>query len=378
MHSYRNDYSEGAHPAILEALVRTNMEQHVGYTEDDWCVKARETIRKAIIQSDAKGALAQAGIESDDLQVEFVAGGTMANLLVITSALRPHECAIAAPEGHVNVHETGAIEANGHKVLTTSDRNGLLSVEGVDAVMKAHLYGTDCHMVKPRILYMSLATEMGVVPTAADLFALRAYADEHNLLFFIDGARLACGLASDKCDATMADVCAAADAFTIGGTKNGLLFGEAIVIRNSLIADEFRYIMKQKGALVAKGRLLGVQYDAIFSVTGVKAGVEEAQGDEALYFSLGRHSVAMSKRLNEVLAKHGFNTLASEADGNQLFPLLKNEDADFFVKAFDAEIFGRPDDEHAIARLTCSWATTQEHIDEADTLLAAYVNRKNA
>lgn len=378
MHSYRNDYSEGAHPAILEALVRTNMEQHVGYTEDDWCVKARETIRKAIIQSDAKGALTQASIEPDDLQVEFVAGGTMANLLVITSALRPHECAIAAPEGHVNVHETGAIEANGHKVLTTSDRNGLLSVEGVDAVMKTHLYGTDCHMVKPRILYMSLATEMGVVPTATDLFALRAYADEHNLLLFIDGARLACGLASDKCDATMADVCAAADAFTIGGTKNGLLFGEAIVIRNPLIADEFRYIMKQKGALVAKGRLLGVQYDAIFSVTGVKAGVEEAQGDEALYFSLGRHSVAMSKRLNEVLAKHGFNTLASEADGNQLFPLLKNEDADFFVEAFDAEIFGRPDDEHAIARLTCSWATTQEHIDEADTLLTAYVNRKNA
>ena len=374
MRSYHNDYSEGAHPVVLDALVRTNMEQHVGYAEDEWCSKARALIRQTVAESDTKGALAAAGIDPEALEVRFVAGGTMANLLIMSAALRPHECVIASPDGHVNVHETGAIEANGHKVLTTADANGLLTVAGVDQVMKDHLYGTDCHMVKPRILYLSLATEIGLVPTAQDLADLRAYADQHNLLFYIDGARLACGLASDKCDATLADVCAAADAFSIGGTKNGLLFGEALVIRNPQIAHEFRYIMKQKGSFTAKGRLLGVQFHTLFSVTGKEAGIPEAVGEEAMYFSLGRHSVAMAKALQDVLVKHGFTQFASEAAGNQLFPVIDVKDEAFFVESFNPEIFGRPDDNHVTVRLTTSWATTMEHIAEADKLLAGYVN----
>lgn len=370
MHSFRNDYMEGAHPCVLDALVRTNGEQHPGYTEDTWCDAARGRIRQAIVRSDAHDALESAGIDPESLQVEFVAGGTMANLVSIAACLRPHECVIAAPDGHINVHETGAIEACGHKVLVTADADGLLSIAGVDAVMGEHEYGNNFHMVKPRLLYMSLATETGLVCTAAELAALRAYADEHDLLLFIDGARLACGLASPRCDATLADVCAAADVFIIGGTKNGALFGEAIVIRNAAVAREFRYIMKQKGAVCAKGRLLGVQFDTLFSVTGAQAGVTEAQGDEPLYLSLGRHSVAAALKLREVLAAHGFDAFESDSSTNQQFLRLDNPTADAFVHAFDADVIARPDADSTIVRMTCSWATAEDDIAAVDAELS--------
>lgn len=370
MHSFRNDYMEGAHPLVMDALVRTNAEQCPGYTEDTWCMKARTAVRQAIARSDERGALRAAGISPAALQVEFVCGGTMANLLCISSVLRPHEAVIAARDGHVNVHETGAIENTGHKVIATDDADGLLSVAGVDAAMRAHDYGKNCHMVKPRMVYMSLATEMGLVPTTHLLADLRAYADAHDLLLFIDGARLACGLASERCDATLADVCAAADVFTIGGTKMGALFGEAIVIRNPEIQREFRYEMKQKGALLAKGRLLGVQFDALLSNTGASAGIEEAVGDEPLYFSMGRHAVAMAARLKGVLARHGYADLYSDSSTNQLFITLENDVADDFMRAFDADLFMRPDEKHAIVRLATSWATTAEDVDRVDRVLS--------
>ena len=370
MHSFRNDYMEGAHPCVLEALVRTNAEQHPGYTEDSWCATARERIRRAIAQSDRAGALARAGVNPETLQVEFVAGGTMANLVSIATCLRPHECVIAAPDGHVNVHETGAIEACGHKVLVTADPDGLPSIAGIDAVMKEHEYGGNFHMVKPRLVYMSLATETGLVCTAAHLAELRAYADEHGLLLFIDGARLACGLASPRCDATLADVCAAADIFTIGGTKNGALFGEAIVIRNADAGREFRYVMKQKGAVCAKGRLLGVQFDALFGVTGAQAGVAEAEGDEPLYLSLGRHSVAAALKLRDVLASHGFDAFESDSSTNQQFLRLDNDTAEAFARAFDADIIARPDDSSTVVRMTCSWATSEDDIAAVDEQLS--------
>ncbi|MDO4442870.1 MAG: beta-eliminating lyase-related protein [Slackia sp.] len=370
MHSFRNDYMEGAHPAVLDALVRTNAEQHPGYTEDAWCEKARRAIKREIARSDERGALSERGIDADELDVEFVAGGTMANLVSIAACLRPHECAIAAPDGHINVHETGAIEACGHKVLVTDDADGLLSVAGVDDVMKEHLYGSNFHMVKPRLLYLSIATETGLVPTAADLRSLRAYADEHDLLIFIDGARLACGLASQRCDASLADVCAAADIFTIGGTKNGALFGEAIVIRNRDVMRDFRFIMKQKGAVTAKGRLLGVQFDALFSTTGAQAGVEEAIGDEPLYFSLGRHAVAAAMALRETLVRHGFDAFASDSSTNQQFLLLDNERARAFMRLFDADEIAHPDSDHTVVRMTCSWATRKEDVEAVDRELA--------
>lgn len=368
MHSFRNDYMEGAHPCVLDALVRTNAEQHPGYTEDALCDKARAEIKRAIAKSDVHASLG--GGDADALQIEFVAGGTMANLVSIAACLRAHECVIAAPDGHINVHETGAIEACGHKVLVTSDADGRLSVEGIDAVMKLHEYGANFHMVKPRLLYVSLATEAGLVLNADELRGLRAYADAHDLLVFVDGARLACGLASSRCDATLADVCAAADVFTIGGTKNGALFGEAIVIRNADVMRDFRFVMKQKGAVMAKGRLLGAQFDALFSTTGAQAGVAEAAGDEPLYLSLGRHATALAMNLRETLRAHGFDSFAGDSSTNQQFILLENAVAESFVRAFDADVIAHPDDTHTVVRMTCSWATSEDDIAAVGTALS--------
>ncbi len=371
MHSFRNDYSEGCHPAVLAALTRTNLDQTPGYTDDPYCDSARAAMRAAIAADDPKGLLAKAGINPAELQIEFVPGGTMANLMVISCALRPWECVIAAPDGHINVHETGAIEGHGHKVVTTADPDGLVSVEGVEAVVKYHCYGDNYHMVKPRIIYFSLATETGMVHTAAQLHALREYADAHDLLIYIDGARLACGFASETCDCTLGDVYSVADAFTFGGTKNGALFGEAVVIRNPVIGTGFRNYMKQQGAIMAKGRIYGVQFDALFNTTGREAGVAEAQGDESLYFALGRHSVGMALRVRELLTKHGFGQFTSESDTNQQFILVDNDLADVFAEQFGCEICGWPDDEHTIVRFVCSWATTDEHLAELDEALAA-------
>lgn len=378
MHSFRNDYMEGAHPLVLKAIVETNNDQYVGYTEDSLCKKGRAAIRSAIARSDTKGALRNAGIIPASLQVEFVAGGTIANLVSIAASLRPHECAIAAPDAHINVHETGAIEACGHKVLVTADADGLLSVAGIDAVMKEHAYGSNFHMVKPRLLYVSFATETGLVLSLRELDALRSYATNNDLLLFIDGARLATGLTSQNCDATLADICAAADIFTIGGTKNGALFGEAIVIRNPEIQRDFRYVMKQKGAVMAKGRLLGVQFDALFSTTGTQAGVEEALGDEPLYHALGRHSNVMAMKLKEVLQRHGFDSFASNSPTNQQFLLLENDVAQDFMHAFDADEIAHPDKEHTVVRMTCSWATKQEDIDYVESMFTQAENDAQA
>ena len=177
-------------------------------------------------------------------------------------------------------------------------------------------------------------------------------------------------MTSKDCDVTLADICAAADIFTIGGTKNGALFGEAIVVRNPDIQRDFRYIMKQKGAVMAKGRLLGAQFDTLFSATGAQAGVEEAFEDEPLYLSLGRHSNAMAARLKEVLKRHGFDSFISDSPTNQQFLLLENHVAQDFMHAFDADEISRPDSEHTVVRMTCSWATTQEDIDQVDAMFS--------
>ena len=370
MYSFRNDYMEGAHPRVLDAIVAMNMEQTPGYTDDAICARARTAIRSAITRSDAAGALRKANVAAASLEVEFVAGGTMANLLVMAAGLRPHECVIAAADGHINVHETGAIEACGHKVLTTADADGLLSVAGIDAVMKAHLGGTNYHMVKPRMVYLSLATEMGLSFNLKRLKDIFSYTRAHDLLLYIDGARLACGLAAEGCDITLADLCAYSDAFSIGGTKNGALFGEALVIRNPELQRDFRYIMKQKGAVMAKGRVLGVQFDALFSTADVSADVPEAHDGDSLFMALGRHSVAMAKELKRVLEEAGYTSFASDSNTNQQFLLLENDLAKDFVRAFDADEIAYPDDSRTIVRMTCRWSTQPEHIDFVRRVLA--------
>lgn len=370
MYSFRNDYMEGAHPRVLDAVVSMNMEQTPGYTDDAICARARTAIRTAITRSDRTGCLRKANIAAAALQVEFVAGGTMANLLVMAAGLRPHECVIAAVDGHINVHETGAIEACGHKVLTTSDADGLISVAGIDAVMKEHLGGTNYHMVKPRMVYLSLATEMGLSFSLKRLKDIYAYTRAHDLLLYVDGARLACGLAAEGCDITLADLCAHSDAFSIGGTKNGALFGEALVIRNPEIQRDFRYIMKQKGAVMAKGRLLGIQFDALFSTDKVCEEIPEAQEGDSLFMALGRHSVAMAMQLKRVLEDAGYTSFYSESTTNQLFLVLENDLAKDFVRAFDADEISYPDDSRTVVRMTCRWSTEPEHIEFVRRALA--------
>jgi len=376
MHSFRNDYSEECHSLVLEALAKFASEQQPGYTEDAHCERARMLLRETMLRSlERSGAQDGHRERVRDSVIEFVSGGTMANLLTISSALRPYECVIAAPEGHINVHETGAIEATGHKVLTTSDMNGLLSVEGVDAVMAEHGYGQDHHMVMPRMLYFSFSTEMGMVHSAAQLAALRAYADTHDLLIYIDGARLAAGLASPGTDATLADILKTADAFTFGGTKNGELFGEAVVLLDPAAFGSFKAAQKQRGALMAKGFLYGIQFEALFDQYGCEAGIPGSEEDEPLYFSLGRHANAMAAALEDALKRNGFTHLVSQGQTNQVFVRVDADTARLLAERFGCEFFGVPCEGEQIVRFVCSWATEPEHIEELDRTLRSLHSR---
>ncbi len=295
----------------------------------------------------------------------------MANLLVISSALRPYECVIAALDGHINVHETGAIEATGHKVITTADADGVLTAEGAEAVLAEHCYGQNHHMVIPRMLYLSFSTEMGMVHSSAQLAALRAFADEHGLLIYIDGARLAAGLASPATDVTLADILGTADAFTFGATKNGALFGEAVVFMNPIPFGNFKAAQKQRGALMAKGFLYGIQFEALFSSSGCEAGIPEAEGAEPLYFSLGRHANAMAVALKEALRRDGFDHLAADGQTNQVFVQVDEPTARLLEERFCCEPFGVTDEGERIMRFVCSWATQPEHIQELNSALKA-------
>ncbi len=370
MHGFRNDYSEIAHPLVLEKLAACAHEQNEGYGEDAHCDAARALIRAEMTRSlEGAGADAHDITRVENAQIEFAPGGTMANLLALSAILRPYECVIAAPDGHINVHETGAVEATGHKVLTTVDPDGLLSAAGVDAVMAEHCFGKDHHMVMPKALYLSFATEMGMVHTAAQLAELRAYADAHDLLIYVDGARLACGLASGSAGARLADIIRTADAFTFGATKNGALFGEAIVMLAPERFGAFKAHMKQRGAMMAKGFLYGIQLEALFGTRGADAGIPEARAGEAMYFSLGRHANVMADHLREALETNGFDRFASDARTNQVFVIVDDETAALLRERFGCEPFGSPDPEHTIVRFTCSWATEPGHIRELDRAL---------
>ena len=233
MYSFRNDYSEGAHPKILEALTQTNLVQTCGYSLDPYCADAAALIRDLC--------------HAPEADVHFLVGGTQTNLVVLDALLASYESVIAAHTGHVNVHETGAIEATGHKVCTVHSPDGKLTPELVDTVVRGH---SSEHMVLPRVVYISDTTEVGTVYTKAELTALRDYCDNHGLLLFLDGARLGAALTSPVNDLTLADLARLTDAFYIGGTKNGLLFGEALVMTTPW--SLFRWQMKQRGAIVAK------------------------------------------------------------------------------------------------------------------------------
>ena len=331
MYSFRNDYSEGAHPKVLEALTETNLTQTVGYGLDPFCEEAAITIRRLC--------------NAPEADVHFLVGGTQVNLITIAAHLRPYEAAIAAHTGHINVHETGAIEATGHKVCTAYSLDGKLTPELVESVLRAH--STE-HMVSPRLVYISDTTEIGTVYTKAELTALRRCCDDYGLFLYLDGARLGSALTAEGNDLTLPDLAALTDAFTIGGTKNGALFGEALILAKP--HQHFRWYMKQRGGVLAKGRLLGIQFETLLK--------------DGLYFDLARHANALALRLRDGMAALEI-PFPVPSPSNQQFPVLPNGAvAALEAKGYGIEADHAEDEGHTCVRFVTSWATPPEAVEQ--------------
>ena len=332
---FNNDYAEGCHQSILDALVKTNMEQTLGYSKDSYCAAAREKIRKAC--------------GNDNLAVHFLVGGTQTNLTVIDAALRPHQGALCASSGHIHVHETGAVEATGHKVLALPSTDGKITARQVEQAVLAHRAdGAFEHIVQPKLVYISNPTELGTLYTKQELEELSAVCQKLGLYLFLDGARLGYGLMAKGNDLTMADIARLCDVFYIGGTKVGALFGEAVVIRNPSLAEDFRYIIKQHGGMLAKGRLLGIQFDTLFT--------------DDLYYKISAHADAMADRLRDTLAEIGAPLLVPGTT-NQVFAILPDTLLEELAKTVTFSEQERVSDTHRAVRFCTSWATKAENVD---------------
>ena len=326
------DYLEGCHPAILRKLTETNMEQTVGYGMDPYCAKAAEMIKETFSCPEAS--------------VHFLVGGTQANATVIAAALRPYEGVICADTGHINVHETGAIEASGHKCLALPNTDGKITARQVADAVAAQ--GNDEHIVKPGMVYISLSTELGTLYTKAELEALYATCQELGLLLYIDGARLGYALTAPACDLTPIDIAQYSDAFTVGGTKVGALFGEAVVIRNAALNRDFRYMIKQHGGMLAKGRLLGLQFVALM--------------EDDLYFTIARKAVKQALRIRAALVNKGI-PLFIDSPSNQQYPIFTKAQIATLSQQFDIALWDPIDADHDATRVCTSWATPDAYVD---------------
>lgn len=332
MYSFKNDYSEGAHPRILEALSQMNFHQHDGYGLDEFCEVAKTTIKRRCNCLDA--------------DVHFMVGGTQANLTVISAALRPYEAVIACDSGHINVHETGSIESCGHKVCTAKHIDGKLTPQLIKEVLDGHM---DEHMVKPAMVYISNSTEIGTIYSKSELIAIQQICHDNHLLLFLDGARLGSALASKENDVSLEDIAQLCDVFYIGGTKNGALFGEAVVITNEKLKTCFRYSMKQKGGLLAKGFLLGVQFEQLLK--------------DDLFFELAAHANECAQRLRIAFVECGYE-LYGTSPTNQLFPILPNTLLDKIATKYAYQIQEIIDKEKTCVRFVTSWNTPVSIINE--------------
>ncbi len=338
--SLRNDYSEGAHPRLLQALAVASAETNRGYGLDAHSARAAMLIRDRLAR---------------DADVHFLVGGTQTNLVALAAFLRPHEAVIAPASGHIATHETGAIEASGHKVLTVATPDGKLSPELIQPCVEGHCGE---HMVKPRLVYLSNTTEWGTRYSAMELRALGEFCRNRGLLLYVDGARLASALTSPGNDVDLALLSMEADAFYIGGTKNGALLGEALVIVNPALRSDFRYVIKQRGAMLAKGMVVGMQFEALF--------------EDGLYFVLATHANAMAGRLREVLQQAGV-PLAVDSPSNQVFPVLPDALVERLQQQVEFETWERRGDGTTVIRLMTSWATPESAIESfAATLSALY------
>ncbi len=330
---FTSDYCEGAHPAILERMSRKNFDQNPGYGMDAHCARAAELIR------------AQCG---RDVHVHFLVGGTQANLTVISAALRPHQAAVCAQSGHINVHETGAVEATGHKILTLPSADGKIRASQVRELVLAHRSDESMeHTAQPRLVYISNPTEYGTIYRRAELEALRKTCRELGLYLFLDGARLGYGLRCRESDVSLADLARLCDAFYIGGTKVGALFGEAVVLTNPALQEDFRYLIKRHGGMLAKGWLLGIQFETLF--------------EDGLYWRLSDHALEMADILRKALEDLGCPWLV-DSPTNQLFPIVENRKLEKLRSSFAWTHMEAVDESHTAIRLCTSWATREADV----------------
>lgn len=343
MLSFTCDYSEGACSEILSRMRETNLEQLPGYGEDKYSLSAKEKIRQVCGAPDA--------------DVFLLVGGTQTNSTIIASMLRGFEGVVAAETGHVALHEAGAVEYTGHKVLTIPAHNGKIDPEEFRSYIEGFYADANHeHMVFPGMVYISFPTEYGTIYTKGELDRIYSVCRSFDIPLFIDGARLAYGLAGDGCDLTIKDLSERCDVFYIGGTKVGALCGEAVVFPKGNAPDHFMTIVKQHGALLAKGRLLGVQFDTL--MTG------------GLYFRLGENAVAMAHRLRGILRFSGL-PFYLESPTNQQFVVLENEQREALSDKVAFDFWGKIDDNRTVVRFCTSWATTDEQLDELEAILGA-------
>ena len=344
MYRFNSDYLEGAHPNIINRLVETNFTQTPGYGLDPICDNAKDKIRAACHTPNAK--------------VYFTVGGTQANYTILDSILQRYEGVLAADTGHVAVHEAGAIEYSGHKVITIPQKDGKVDYDRAKAYLEGfYADGSWQHMVRPGAIYISHPSEYGTLYSKDELTSLRALCDEYGMRLFLDGARLGYGLVSEGTNLTLADIAALSDVFYIGGTKVGALFGEAVVFTNPDLGDAFFTEIKQHGALLAKGRLLGIQFDELFT--------------DNLYTNIADHAVKLAMRIKRELTAKGYR-FYNNSYTNQQFPIISKKTIDAIAEEVvldDWGPFGDGDDDMRIARITTSWATTDEAVDTLLSLL---------
>lgn len=335
------DYACGAHPVVLERLVATNGEATPGYGMDEHCRNAANMIKQLC--------------ESPEADVHFLVGGTQTNVTLISTALRPYQGVLSADTGHIAVHETGAVEATGHKILTIPAVDGKITAQQIKAAVVGHLEDpTAEHTVQPGMVYISNPTELGTIYTLAELEALRKVTLEHGLFLFVDGARLGCALGSEENDIALPDLARLCDAFYVGGTKMGALFGEALVLTHSELKRDFRYMIKRHGGMLAKGRLLGVQFEALL--------------ENGLYFEIGRHNVSLAMQLKKACMEKGY-PMYVDSPTNQQFPILPNSLLKKLEPVCTWSLQAKIDAEHTAIRFCTSWATTQEEVDEVIRIL---------
>lgn len=333
---FESDYTEGAHPLIMEAMLKTNMEQTPGYGVDLHCEHARELIKQEC--------------KTPNADIHFLVGGTQANMTVIASALKPHQGVVCAQSGHINVHETGAIEATGHKVLALPQVNGKILAEQIEELCKQHIEDESFeHTVQPGMVYISNPTEYGTLYNKKELQSISKVCRQYGLFLFMDGARLGYGLMAESNDLTLPDIANLCDIFYIGGTKVGALFGEAVVITNETLKKDFRYMIKQRGGMLAKGRLLGIQFETLFT--------------NGLYYEISKHADSMAMKIKKAFEDKNIS-FAYDSNTNQQFPILNYEQASKLAEKYsftmnESDLRKGP----AQVRFCTSWATKESDVE---------------